>query len=65
MADLPLDRPDTKATASNTVTQVTPGKLQVTHENADLLTVHFLSKIHGRMGYLIKLIEGLKEDIKI
>lgn len=33
------------------------GKFTVTQENAGMLTVHFLSQIYARLGYLIKLIE--------
>ena len=32
-------------------------KIQVTQENAPLLTVHYLSLIYGRLGYIIKLLE--------
>lgn len=54
MSDLPLDKKAKK------VETKTPGKIEVTHENADLLTVHFLSQIHARLGYIIKLLEGKK-----
>lgn len=59
MADLPLDKKSKKATETPTA-QAVPGKIEVTHENADLLMVHFLSQIHGRLGYMIKLLEEKK-----
>ena len=37
------------------------GKLLVTQENAAMLTVHFLSHIYARLGYVIKLLE--KKDL--
>lgn len=66
MSDLPLDRkskkvnevPVDKPTA--TVVQPPPGHVTITHENADILTVHFLSQIFGRLGYIIKLLEEKK-----
>lgn len=64
MSDLPLDRKSKKATEValpgkvDVVPQST--KVQVTHENADLVMVHFLSQIHGRLGYIIKLLEEKK-----
>jgi hypothetical protein len=60
MSDLPLDKKSKKAHVIETsaTEQVAPGKFQVTHENADLITVHFLSQIHGRLGYIVKLLEG-------
>lgn len=54
MADLPLDRKTKKATV------VPSDKIEVTHENADLIAVHFLSQIYARLGYVIKLLEGKK-----
>lgn len=51
MADLPVEEP--KSLPKPPLTD----QIKVTHENADLLTVHFLSKIYGRLGYLIKLLE--------
>lgn len=35
-------------------------QIEVTHENADLLTVHFLAKIYARLGYMVKLLEEKK-----
>jgi hypothetical protein len=35
-------------------------QIKVTPENAGMLTVHFLAQIHGRLGYIIKLLEGKK-----
>ena len=55
MSDLPADR---KSKSKILVPE--PGKIEVTHENADLLTVHFLSQILSRLGYLIKCIEEKK-----
>lgn len=55
MSDLPADRK-----IKNKVVAPEPRNLEVTHENADLLTVHFLSQILSRLGYLIKLIEEKK-----
>lgn len=39
---------------------VSGDKLRVTPENASQLTVHFLSQIYSRLGYMIKLLEGKK-----
>lgn len=36
-------------------------QITVTPENAGMLTVHFLSQIHGRLGYIIKLLETKEE----
>jgi hypothetical protein len=55
MADIPADRKIKKQPEV-----VEPGKIVVTHENADLLTVHFLSQIFARLGYVIKLLEEKK-----
>lgn len=41
--------------------KVSPNEIKVTHENAPLLSVHFLSKIYARLGYMIKLIEERKK----
>jgi len=38
------------------------GKLTVTQENATMLTVHFLSQIYARLGYLIKVLEKKDSD---
>lgn len=35
-------------------------QIQVTSENAAVLTVHFLSKIYSRLGYIVKLLEEKK-----
>lgn len=32
-------------------------RIEVTLENAPKLSVHFLEKIYGRLGYIIKLLE--------
>lgn len=56
MADLPLDN---KA-KTPLVTQTKDQQIKVTSENAAVLTVHFLSQIHGRLGYIVKLLEGKK-----
>ena len=65
MSDLPLDRKSKKATepAESTVAQPQsppPGQVTITHENSDILAVHFLSQIFGRLGYIIKLLEEKK-----
>jgi hypothetical protein len=68
MADLPLDRKSKKALEpDSTVAPVAPafpagdpGKIIVTHENADLLAVHFLAQIFSRLGYIVKLLEEKK-----
>lgn len=31
--------------------------VQITHDNADILTVKFLSLLYSRLGYVIKLLE--------
>jgi hypothetical protein len=56
MPDIPL------VTKKANETEVpTPGnKIEVTPENAAVLTVHFLSQIHGRLGYIVKLLEENK-----
>jgi hypothetical protein len=38
-----------------------PKEIQVNSDNALPLTVHFLSKIYGRLGYMIKLLEERKK----
>lgn len=38
-----------------------PQRIEVTVENAPKLTVHFLQHIYGRLGYMIKLLEEIKE----
>jgi hypothetical protein len=69
MSDIPLDKIEKKSkkvnevqTPKSGVPAINPqeGKIEVTHENADLLTVHFLAQIHGRLGYIIKLLEEKK-----
>ena len=35
-------------------------KIEVTLENAPKLTVHFLQQIYGRLGYMIKILEEIK-----
>jgi hypothetical protein len=54
MADLPL------AKAKHPVEKPTETQVKVTPENAPVLMVHFLSQIHARLGYMIKLLE--KQD---
>lgn len=68
MADLPLNKKSKKVNISHTsdkpevpATQQNPNKVEVTHENADLIAVHFLSQIFGRLGYIIKLLEEKKD----
>lgn len=56
MADLPLD----KRAKLPLVPQTKDQQIKVTAENAQLLTVHFLAQIHGRLGYLVKLLEAKK-----
>jgi hypothetical protein len=51
------DKPAKKPTLPAEVKADQPNKIEVTHENADLLTVHFLSQIYGRLGYIVKLLE--------
>lgn len=61
MPDLPLERKSKKAIMQPSVAeQATPDKIKVTPENAAVLSVHFLSQIHGRLGYIIKLLEEKK-----
>jgi len=38
----------------------TQQKIEVTPENAPKLTVHFLNQIYMRLGYMIKLLEEVK-----
>jgi hypothetical protein len=54
MADLPIDKKAKKPDI------IPADKIEVTHENADLLAVHFLAQLHGRLGYIIKLLEEKK-----
>ena len=67
MSDLPLDKKFKKvsevskpAKADIPAINQNAGKIEVTHENADLLTVHFLAQIFGRLGYIVKLLEEEK-----
>lgn len=58
MADLPAD-----TAKRNKPLIEKPNKdsqIKVTPENAGMLTVHFLSQIHGRLGYIIRLLEEKK-----
>lgn len=54
MADLPPEQ------ANPLPKEPRVDQIKVTAENASVLTVHFLSKIYGRLGYLIKLLEEKK-----
>lgn len=54
MADLPLKK-DKKAND-----EPIQNKIEVTDENAAKLTVHFLSQIYARLGYIVKLLEDKK-----
>jgi hypothetical protein len=58
MADLPLGHEKANSTADLKTVQV--NKIEVTPENAAVLTVHFLSQIYGRLGYIVKLLEEKK-----
>jgi hypothetical protein len=58
MADLPLGHEKANSTADLKTVQV--NKIEVTPENASVLTVHFLSQIYGRLGYIVKLLEEKK-----
>lgn len=51
MADLPPEQ------VNNTPKET---KITVTPENAPVLTVHYLAQIYGRLGYIVKLLEGKK-----
>lgn len=33
-------------------------RIIVTAENAAVMTVHYLAQIYGRLGYIVKLLEG-------
>ena len=59
MADLPLDHHE-KANHTVETKTVPENKIEVTPENAAVLTVHFLSQIYGRLGYIVKLLEEKK-----
>ena len=59
MADLPLDHHE-RANSTAEVKAVQSNKIEVTPENAAVLTVHFLSQIYGRLGYIVKLLEERK-----
>jgi len=64
MSDLPLDRKAKKvpevAPVPAAVPVGDPNKIIVTHENADILAVHFLAQIFSRLGYIVKLLEEKK-----
>jgi hypothetical protein len=53
MADMPIEKSNPPAESR----AVQSKDVQVTHENAELLTVHFLSQIYSRLGYIVKLLE--------
>jgi len=55
MSDLPIEKSNNPAEV-----KANQNKVEVTHENADILTVHFLSQIYGRLGYIVKLLEEKK-----
>lgn len=57
MADLPLDSKKSKLPL---IAQTKEQQIKVTPENAAMLQVHFLSQIYGRLGYIVKLLEGKK-----
>lgn len=57
MADLSAD---TAKRSKPVIAQNKDAQIKVTPENAAMLTVHFLSQIHGRLGYVIKLLEEKK-----
>jgi len=50
-----------KNSKKSTSPQPTQQQIQVTLENAPKLTVHFLERIYGRLGYLIKILEEGKK----
>ena len=72
MSDLPLNRKSKKTEAAPpadkpeavvaqpVVQEQNPSRVEVTHDNADLLSVHFLSQIYSRLGYMVKLLEEKK-----
>lgn len=72
MSDLPLNRKSKKVdaipsenkseaiVAQPVVQEPNPSRVEVTHDNADLLSVHFLSQIYSRLGYIVKLLEERK-----
>lgn len=53
MADLP-------ANTQNIPSSPKDQQLKVTEDNALVLSVHFLSQIYGRLGYIVKLLEEKK-----
>lgn len=52
MADLPVENGKKQEPKEQ--------EIKVTNENAPVLMVHFLSKIYGRLGYIVKLLEEKK-----
>jgi hypothetical protein len=68
MTDLPLNKKSKKVNEVQpsvksevpVIQSQNPTKVEVTHENADLIAVHFLSQIFARLGYIIKLLEEKK-----
>lgn len=57
MSDLSAD---TAKRSEPLIKQNKDSQISVTPENAAVLTVHFLSQIHGRLGYIVKLLEDKK-----
>jgi len=63
MTDLPINKKlkkENPVVTSPVDGQHATSKVEVTHENADILMVHFLSQMFGRLGYIIKLLEEKK-----
>ena len=60
-----MDKPEVPASAVTPLAQTAeiqqnPNKVEVTHDNSDLLAVHFLAQIFHRLGYIVKLLEEKK-----
>lgn len=60
MADLPIASEAQELTKSPSKEQT----IEVTEANAAKLAVHFLSQIHARLGYIVKLLEEKKKKGK-
>lgn len=60
MADLPLEGRDSPTLGKPDVDLPRQKQIQVTMENYGPIAVHYLQLIYGRLGYIIKLLEGGK-----
>ena len=57
MADIP---PEREVANLKQPSQTKENRITVTPENASVLTVHYLSQIYSRLGYIVKMLEEKK-----